>query len=320
MNVLKTLEIVAFSLALCDTGAAQQYPTQPVRIIISVTAGGPTDILTRAVSPRFGELLGQQTIIDNRPGAGGTIATELVAKATPDGYTLLAADLSIATNPSLYNVSYNVRDSFSPVGIMAVAPLLLLVNPLLPAKNVKELIELARSQPGKLSYGGAAATPTHLWPEVLKEANGLDITFVPYKGIAPALVDLIAGRLTFCMLGLSGAKAFVESGKLRVLAISGTRRAPGLRDVPTFAESGARLPDLHSGSWWGLVAPAGVPREIIRRLNESLVKALSATDVRERLIALNYEPLTNSPEEFAALIQDEAVKWARVIKRAGIKP
>jgi tripartite-type tricarboxylate transporter receptor subunit TctC len=318
MNVPATLAAAAFSLALCSAASSQQYPAQPVRVIVPVAAGGPTDILTRAVSSRFGEALGQQMIIDNRPGAGGTIATELVAKAAPDGYTLLAADLSIATNPSLYKVSYNVRD-FAPVGTMALAPLVLVVNPSLQVKSVKELIELARSQPGKLSYGAATATPTHFGPEVLKEANGLDVTFIPYKGIAPALVDLIGGRLTFCMLGISAAKTFIDSGKLRVLAITGTRRSAGLRDIPTFAESGAPLPDMDDGAWWGIVAPAGVARDNIRKLNEALAKALAAPDVRERLIALNYEPVSDTPEQFGALIQKESLKWARVIKRAGIK-
>jgi tripartite-type tricarboxylate transporter receptor subunit TctC len=319
MKQAAMLAAALLGIAFCNAALPQQYPAQPIRILVPVAAGGPTDILTRAVSPRFGDALGQQTIIDNRPGAGGTIATDLVAKAAPDGYTLLAADLSIASNPSLYKVSYNVRDSFSPVGLMALAPLVLVVNPALPVKNVKELIELARNQPGKLSYGAATATPTHFGPEVLKEAHGLDITFVPYKGIAPALVDLIGGRLTFCMLGVSAAKTFIESGKLRVLAITGTRRPAAMRDVPTFAESGAPLPDMDAGAWWGIVGPAGVPRDIVRRLHEALARALAAPDVRDRLLALNYEPASNTPEQFGAVMQNEAVKWARVIKRAGIR-
>ena len=321
MNIASAaLAATVFSLALCGAAGAQPYPAQPLRLVVPVAAGGPTDILTRAVSPRFGEALGQQVIIENRPGAGGTIATELVAKAVPDGYTLLMADISIASNPSLYkSVTYNVRDSFAPVGIVAVAPLVLVVNPSSPARSVKELIQLARTQPGKLSYGAAPATPTHFGPEVLKEAQGLEITFVPYKGIAPALVDLIGGRLSFAMLGISGAKTFIDSGKLRVLAITGTRRAAALRDVPTFAEAGVPLPDMDSGAWWGIVAPAGVARDQIRKLNGALAKALSAADVRGRLTALNFEPVSNSPEEFGALIRKEALKWARVIQRAGIR-
>jgi tripartite-type tricarboxylate transporter receptor subunit TctC len=316
MNIPAILAAAARPLAL-QRSLSATVPAQPVRVIVPVATGGPTDILTRAVSPRFAEALGQQMIIENRPGAGGTIATELVAKAAPDGYTVLAADLSIASNPSLYKVSYNVRDSFSPVGIMALAPLVLVVNPSLPVKNVRELIELARKQPGKLSYGAATATPTHFRPEVLK-ANGLDITFVRTRN-APAIVDLIGGRLTFCMLGISGAKSFIDSGSFAYSRLQ-VRVAP--QDCPTFlpfAESGAALPDMDSGAWWGIVAPAGVARDVVRKLNQALVKALSAPEVRQRLLALNYEPATGSPEEFRALIQQEAAKWARIIGRAGIR-
>jgi len=313
------LALVALAVGLCGRAWSQQYPSQPVHVIVPMAAGGPTDILTRAVSMRFGEALGQQMVIENRGGAGGTIATEAVAKAAPDGYTLLAADLTIASTPSLYKVSYNLRDSFSPVGLMALAPLVLVVNTSLPVKSVKELVNLAHSQPGKLSYGAPTATPTHFGPEVLKEAYALDIMFVPYKGIAPALVDLIGGRLTFAMLGVSGAKSHIESGKLRVLAITGTRRAPALPNVPTFAEAGFPLAEMDYGAWWGIVAPAGLPKDVLRKLSDALGKALAAPDVRARLTALNYDPHPTTPEEFGVMMQKEAVKWARVIERAGIR-
>ncbi len=312
-----TFAVLAFGLS--ESALPQQYPSQPVHLLVPVAAGGPTDILTRALSPRLAELLGQQVLVENRAGAGGSIATDAVAKAAPDGYTLLAADLSISTNPSLYKVSYSVRDSFTPVGIMALAPLVLVVNPSLPVKSVKELVTMARSQPGKLSYGAATATPTHFGPEALKEAYGLDVAFVPYKGIAPALVDLIGGRLTFCMLGMSGAKSFIESGKLRVLAITGIRRAANLADVPTFAEAGFPLPDMDYGAWWGVVGPAGLPKDVLRKLNEALNKTLVSPEVRDRLTALNYEPHPGMPEEFGTLMQNEAANGGMVIARAGIK-
>jgi tripartite-type tricarboxylate transporter receptor subunit TctC len=319
MNTASMLAAAALGLVFCGAASSQQYPSQPIRMLVPVAPGGPTDILTRALSPHIGDALGQQILVENRPGAGGTIATELVAKAPPDGYMLLMADLSIASNPSLYKVSYSVRDSFSPVSLVAIAPLVLVVNPSLPVKNIKDLVDLARSQPGKLSYGAASATPTQFGTEALKEAQGLDIIFVPYKGIAPALVDLIGNRLTFCVLGISAAKTFIESNKLRVLAITGTRRSSLLRDTPTFAEGGVPLPDMDYGAWWGVVAPAGVPRDILRKLNDAIGKSLAAPDVKERLASLAYEPITNSPEEFASFIQKEAVKWARVVARAGIK-
>lgn len=318
---LRVLAFILTALGAADAPVgAQPYPTQAIRVIVPVAPGGPTDILTRAVSPRLGEALGQQILVENRPGAGGGIAATAVARAAPDGYTLLLADMSFATGPSLYKpAQYSIKDQFTPVGLMAVASLVLVVHPSLPSKNVKEFVALARSQPGKLSYGAAPGTPTHLGPEVLKESYGLDMVSVPYKGIAPALTDLVGGRLTFAMVGVSVAKPFLDSGKLRVLAVTGHKRAIALPDVLTFAEGGVPLAGMDSGSWWGLTAPAGVSREIVSKLNSALAKAISVPEVRDRLTAMNFDPSTGSPEAFGALIEKEAVKWARVIQRAGIK-
>lgn len=312
--------IVAALSAHIAPVSAQAYPSQPVRLVVPVAPGGPTDILTRAAAPRFGEALGQQIIVDNRAGAGGNIAMGSVAKAAPDGYTVLVADMALATNPSLYKtVPYAIKDSFAPVGLIATASLVLVVHPSVPAKNVKELITMARSQPGKLSYGGAPGTPMQFGPEALKESYSLNILSVPYKGSALAVTDLVGGRLTFAMVGVSVAKGFIESGKLRALAITGHKRAIALPEVLTFEEGGVPLPDLDRGSWWGLAVPAGAPKDVVHKLNEALHKTLGSQELRERLAAMNFEARTGSPEEFGALIDSEVTKWARVIQRAGIK-
>jgi tripartite-type tricarboxylate transporter receptor subunit TctC len=319
MRSLPKLAAAAALVAASAGLSAQPYPAQPVRLVVMVASGGPSDILARAVSPKLGETLGQQVIVDNRPGAGGTIATAHVAKAAPDGYTLLLADMSFSTNPSLYKgLTFNIRD-FAPVGLVSLSQMVLLVNPSQPAKEMKQLIALARNQPGKLSYGHAPGTPTHLGPEALKEAYDLDILSVPYKGIAPALTDLMAGRITFVLVSVGGAKSFIQSGKLRPLAITGRKRAPVVPEVPTFAETGVPLPDMDYGSWWGIVAPAAVPKDRITTANAALNKALRTPEVAKRLASLSYDAEGGTPEQFGALIQSEATKWTRVIQRAGVK-
>ncbi len=319
MQSSRLLALLA-SLVTAASVSAQPYPAQPVHLIIPVAPGGPTDILARAVSPRFADMLGQQIIVDNRPGAGGNLAYVATAKAAPDGYTLAFADIAFATNPSLYKpVPYSVRD-FSGVGLVAVSPMVLVVNPSQPLKNAKDLIALVRSQPGKLSYGAAPGTPTHLGPEALRESYGLDVIYVPYKGMAAALTEIMAGRVTFAIISIGGVKALVEAGKLKPLAVTGLSRAALLPSVPTFAESGVPLPDLDTGSWWGIVAPGAVPKEVLRKLNDALGKALAAPDVRERLRALSYEPASGSPDEFGEHVRKEAAKWARLIDHAGIRP
>ena len=320
MRTLLAALVGVMLTAVTSNVPAQNYPTQPIRLIVPVAPGGPTDILTRAMSARFGELLGQQIIVDNRAGAGGNIAANTVAKAVPDGYTLLVADMSFSTNPSLYKPApYSIKDNFTPIGGMALASLVLVVHPSLPVNNVKELIALAHSQPGKLSYGAAPGTPTHLGPEALKAAYNMDVLSVPYKGAAPVATELVGGRLSFALLGVSVAKVFIDSGKLRAIAVTGLKRAAALPDVPTFQEGGTPLPELDFGSWWGMAGPAGLRKEVVLKLNDALVRTMNSADVRARLAQINYEPLTGTPEEFGTLAEQEAVKWARVIQRAGIK-
>lgn len=301
---------------------AQSYPAHPIRLIIAYPPGGPNDILARVVSPKLGETLGQQILVENRPGANGSIGAESVARAAPNGYTLLLADMPIAARPALQkSPSFDVREEFAPIGMIASAPMLLVVHPALPAKNVTELIALARAQPGRLSFASPGhGTPPDLAAELFKGAQGLDVLSVPYKGVGPALTDLVGGRISFVFLGVSASKSFIDAGQLRALAITGKRRAAMLPEVPTLAEAGSPLSDLDSGSWWGVLGPRGLSRHIVKKLNDSLARTLALTEVQQRLAALNFEPVTDSPEEFDLFIASEIEKWSRVISRAGIKP
>jgi tripartite-type tricarboxylate transporter receptor subunit TctC len=245
-----------------------------------------------------------------------------VAKAPRDGYTLLLGDMPISVNPSLHkSLPFNVREDLAPIGTIASAPLLLVVNPALPAKSVSELIALARSQPGQLSFGSPSkGTPPDLAAELFREAHGLNILSVPYKGAGPAVTDLIGGRISLMFVGVSASKPFIESGKLRALAITGAKRAAALNHVPTLAEAGSPLPEMDFGSWWGLLGPRGLPKGIVVKLNDALTRTLALPESQVRLAALNITPLAGSPEEFSALIGAEIDKWARVISRLGITP
>lgn len=317
------LAVGVVTLCFAAPALAEKYPAHPVRLIVAYSPGGPNDILARVVSPKLGETLGQQILVENRPGADGSIGVESVAKAAPDGYTLLLGDMPIAARPALFkSLTFDVRKELTPVGMIATAPLLLVVNPALPAKTVTELIALARSKPGRLSFGspGARGGPPDLAAELFKGAQGLDVLSVPYKGAGPALTDLVGGRISFMFVGVSASKSFIDAGRLRALAITGKKRAAALPEVPTLAEAGTPLPDLDFGSWWGVLGPHGLSRNIVNKLNDSLAKTLALPEVRQRLVDLNFQPVTDSPEEFDSFIANEIDKWSRVISRAGIKP
>ena len=304
---------------------AQAYPTRPVRLVVAYAAGGPSDLLGRTVAQKLTEILPQPVVVENRAGAGGQIGVDSVAKAAPDGYTLLLGDITaFAVNPNFYkSLPYDSRKDFTPIGPIASGVILLFASASLPAQNIKELIALAKSKPGALSFGSAGngQFPTHLGLELFKATYGLDILHVPYKGAAPAMADLAAGRISLAMTaGLGLAKPFIESGKVRALAITGDKRTAAAPDVPTFAEAGSPLPEINAGTWFGMMAPAGLPRNIVVKLNESLTQAMAAPDVRTRLASLNMEPMTSTPEAFADFIKAGIETWARVLKRANIAP
>lgn len=301
---------------------AQTYPARPIRLVITMPPGGPTDMLGRALAQKLSETFPEPLVVENRPGGGGIIAYGAVAKAPADGYTLLLGDVANSTiNPSLNKaLPYDTRKDFTPIGIVATSPFYLIAGASLPARSLQEFIALAKSQPGKLSYGsGGAGQLTHIGPELFKMKNGLNIVHVPYKGAAPALVDVIAGRVAFVMTaGLAMAKPHLDSGKVRVLALTGDARSAALPDVPTFSEAGSPLPEMKLGTWWGLLGPAGLPRNIVVRLNESLVKAQKAPDFLARLAALNVNPMTTTPEAFAEVIRTGIETWAQGLKPMNI--
>ena len=305
---------------------AQAYPDRPIRLVIPFGAGGPTDILGRVVAQKMSEILPQQVVAENKPGAGGMIAHAYVAKSPADGYTLLFSDTiaGYAVNPILYpkTIQYNPTKDFVPIGGAASGAVFLYASAALPVKTLKDLIALAKSKPGTLSYASAGAGhfPIHIGSALFTTKNGLDVVHVPYKGAGPGMVDVVAGRVAFLMTtGVAAAKPHVESGKVRALALTGKSRSAVLPDVPTFAEAGTPLPEMGNGSTWGIVAPTGLPRSSVVMLNEALNKALAAQDLKARFASLSMETMPGTPEAFAELIKTQVDTWKVELKRAKIK-
>jgi tripartite-type tricarboxylate transporter receptor subunit TctC len=312
--------IILIAAALTAGGAlAQQYPSKPIRLIVPFTPGGSTDIVARIAGQKLGEALGAQVLIDNRPGAGGNIGVELAAKSAPDGYTLVMGHIgTFAVNPALYaRLPYDPIRDFAPISLVAMVPNMLVVHPSLPVKSVKELIALSRSRPEQLNYGssGAGGTP-YLAVEYFKLMAKVDIVHIPYKGAAPMIIDLIGGQLSLTITGIPPLLPHVKAGKLKALAVATSKRLPLLPELPTIAE--AALPGYEATSWYGVLAPAATPKEIITRLNTEIVKAIARPDVAERLSGEGAEPATSTPERFGAFIKSEIVRWGRVIKAAGV--
>lgn len=301
--------------------AAQNYPSKPIRFIVPFAAGGGTDFVARIAGQQLNEALGQPVVVDNRGGASGVIGTELAAKAAPDGYTLLlgsAGPLSIQPGLSV-RLPYDPLKDFAPVTLVSSMPYVLVAHPSLPAKNVQELIALARAKPGQLNFGApGSGTTTHLATELFKMLAKIDVVHVPYKGVAPALADLLGGQVQFMSGDLNTVMPQVKAGRLRALAVTGAQRSPIVPELPTIAESG--LPGYAASGWFGVLAPAATPRSIITRLNAVIVKGLMSTEARERLAALGGEVVGNTPAEFAAYLRDDLAKWSRVIKAIGLKP
>ena len=290
-----------------------------IRYIVSYAPGGGTDIVARTVGAKLSELFGKQVIIDNRPGAGGNIGTEVTINAPADGYTILAGNIGpIAVNPSLYKLSFVPLRDLAPVSLLALAPLLIVVHPALPVKNVKDLITLARRSPGTLNYSSAGTgSSNHLAGALFNMLAKVDIVHVPYRGAGPAMTDLIAGNVMLSFATMPSSMTLVKAGKLKVLAVTGAKRSSLMPEVQTTAEAG--LPGHEVSAWYSIVVRAGTPKAIIDQLHGAAVKALQFSDVRERLIAEGADPIGNNPEEFSAFIRVETEKWANVVKTAGMK-
>ena len=319
----RALKVCAFIVSLLGTaGALAQtvYPTRPVRLIVPSSAGGGSDILARIIAPKLGERLGQQVIVDNRAGAGTMIGGEVVAKAPPDGYTLLMGISTLATNPAVYKkVPYNALTDFSPITLVLSAPNILVVHPSLPVKNVKELIWFAEARPGQINFASAGTgTNPHLSMELFLSMTKTRMVHIPYKGSAPAMVDLVGGQVSVMTATMLTAIPHVRSHRLRALGVTSAQRTTVAPDVPTIAESG--VPGYEAVQWYGMLAPANTPKEIVTRLHRELVAIVQSPDVKERFAADGGDPGGNTPEEFARYIGTEIEKWARVAKAAGIKP
>ena len=298
--------------------AEQAFPARVVRIIVPLAPGGGTDNLTRIMAPRLGEILGQQVIVDNRAGAGGQIGTDLVAKAAPDGYTILNVESSFASNPSLFSkLPYDTLRDFAPVSLLAMTPNVLIVHPSVPARTLKELVVLGKANPRLFTFAmGGLGTATHLGIEQFRTATKIDIVVIPYKSGGLATADVLAGHVAMLFGGTSSASGLVRAGRLRAVAVTGAKRNPALPDVPTFRESG--MSEVDSVSTFGAVAPAATPREIVVTLSVAMQKALQSPDVRKLLVERGYDIVASTPEEYGASIRSDMAKWEKVARETNI--
>ena len=298
---------------------AQNWPTKPIRMIIAFPPGGPTDLVSRVLAQRLSEQLGQQVIVDNKPGAGGNIAAELSAKAAPDGYTVFYNTSAIVIGPALYGkVNYDPLKDFAPVALTASVPLVLVVNPQLPARSVKEFLDLAKSRAGALNYSSSGTgTITHLASAMMSTQMGLQTQHIPYKGSAPGLVDLVAGQTQFMIDTMNTVLPYARDNRLRGLAVTGSKRSALMPELPTLAESG--MPGFEAAAWQGIVVPTGTPADIIQKLNAEVNKALAHPDVRSRLAAQGADILGGSPADYAAYLRTEIPRWAKAVKDSGAK-
>jgi tripartite-type tricarboxylate transporter receptor subunit TctC len=315
----------AVALSLCVSGAAfaqtadsSRYPTRPVRIVVPFGPGGPSDLVARPVAQRMSEGVGQQVIVENRGGANGILGVDIVAKSAPDGYTLVMGTTGThGINASLFSaLPYHTVNDFAPIARLGISNYLLVAHPSLPVRTVKELLQLAKAKPGQLTWAAGGAV-TQLAAELFKRTADIDVIVVPYKGNAPAVTATMSGEVSLIFGGIAQSQRFVESGRLRAIAVSGMRRSPVLPEVPTVAESG--LPGFEAGSWYGLLAPAATPRPIVELLNREVLRVLQLPDIRDRFAAEAFDVPMDTPEQFAMHIKADIPKWAKVVKEAGIK-
>jgi len=311
---------IGFFLALITSMLwAQSWPTKPVRMIIAFPPGGPTDLVSIVLALKLSEQLGQQVIVDNKPGAGGNIAAELAARAAPDGYTIFYNTSAIVIGPALYGkVNYDTLKDFAPVLLTASVPMVLVVNPQLPARSVKEFVDLAKTRSGALNYSSSGTgTITHLASAMMSTQTGIQTQHIPYKGSAPGLVDLASGQTQFMIDTINTVLPYVRDNRLRGLAVTSAKRSPLLPDLPTLAEAG--ISGFEAAAWQGIVVPTGTPNEIVQKLNAEVNKALMHPDIRSRLAAQGADILGGTPAEYAAYLRSEMPRWAKAVKNSGAK-
>ena len=311
--------LIAAILGAAMPAGAQSYPTRPIKLVVGYTPGGGVDINARLLAGKLSELLGQQVVVDNKPGAGTNIANEFVAKSAPDGYTLLINTSAVTINMSLFrNVRYDAIRDFVPVGVFSDSQNIMVVNAAKPYKSVADVVNAARASPGTLTYASAGPGSTqHLTGELFKLQTKTDMLHIPYKGSAPALTALIAGEVDMVFINVPAILQHVKSGRLRPLAAAGARRSEIMPEVPTLKEAGI---NVEMALWYGVLAPAGTPKEIVATLSAAVARAARSPDVKQKLLDQGAEPVGNSSEEFGAMLKDEVVKWREVVKAAGIKP
>jgi tripartite-type tricarboxylate transporter receptor subunit TctC len=319
MRVLRCILAAALLLSGAAPLLAEGYPTRPVRVLVGFPAGGPTDIIARIVAQKLSESLGQQFYVENLPGAGSNLASGQVARAAPDGYTIMAISTGFMVNPSLYaKVPYDPIKDFSAVTLVAASPNVVVVNPQVPAKTLPELVQLIRENPGKYSYAGPGIGSTpQLGGELFRLTYKLDLIHVPFTGAAPAVQSTIGGHTPIAFTALPSSMSAIQAGQVRAIALAATERAPQLPDVPTFAEQGVK--DQEADTLTGIVVPAGTPKEIVELLSRTIAKGVAEPEVRERLAALGFRPVANTPDEFAARIKLEIEKWGKVVRDANLK-
>jgi tripartite-type tricarboxylate transporter receptor subunit TctC len=309
--------VIALACVGPGAAAAQSYPVKPLRIVVPFAPGGPNDILARVIGQKLTEAWGQQAVVENRPGGGTVIGTEVVARAAPDGYTLLMVSTSHTSNPALRKLPYDPIRDLEPVILVASGPNVVLAHPSLPARSIKELIAVARARPDQVAYGsGGAGTSTHLSGAMVALMGGVRMIHVPYKGAGPATIDLLSGEITWMVGTILPSMPHLRSDRLRALAVTGLKRSPVLPDVPPVADT---LPGFEASSWYGMSAPGGTPKDIVTKLNQEIARRISAPDVRERVAGEGADIIGSSAGEFGAFYRAEIEKWARIIRAAGIR-
>ena len=316
---MKIAIAIAAALLAANVSAADKYPDKPIRLIVALPAGGPTDILARLIAQPLAANLGQAIVVDNRPGAGGNIGAELVAKSPADGYTLfMGTSGPLAINASLYkSIGFDPLKDFAPIILAASAPFVIVAHPSLPANNVKELIALATAKPGQINYGSVQGNASHLATELFDYMARVKMTLVPYKGAAQATTDVIAGQIQLSFASTPGSVPLLKAGKIKSIAVTSAKRIGALPDVPTVAESG--VPGYEASVWYGVVAPAKTPKEVVTKLNAEIGKILRERNQRDKIAAADFEVTTTTPEEFGKFIRSETEKWGKVVKASGAR-